>query len=193
MDFVGNDSSKYNNGNNDNESNCRNSSNDHDINMPNDMPKLILSIGSNASRYMLKSLVTNFNRPDLLDTIDSICSVQELGCYQVEYVNKFSDEKELVYILIAPCDKDHNLTEQLDKLKVYVSDDEWAKVLKSLSTLVLLTRSIYSSIYLDNKKLFDSVVNDTHTDYSKLSVDLTNTTMYLPNIPERIGIFLEKN
>lgn len=162
-----------------------------DTNIPDNIPKLILSMGSNASRYMLKSYVSYFNRLDLLDKIDEICSVQEIGCYQVDYTNKFSNEKEIIYILIAPCTKDHDLTNELDKLKPYISETEWNQVLKSLSTLVLITRSIYTSIYLDNKLLFDECTNE-NTDFSKLQVDMSNTTMYLPSIPERIGIFLER-
>jgi hypothetical protein len=166
----------------------------HGINMPEDMPKLILSIGSNAARYMLKSLVTHYNRSDLLDRIDLICSVQELGCYQIDYTNKFSNEKEIAYILIAPCTEDHDLTEQLDRLRVYVSSEEWATVLKSLSTLILLTRSIYNSVYMDNKDMFNEVTSDdTNLDYSTLQVDMSNTTLYLPNVSERIGIYLEKS
>lgn len=164
----------------------------HHMNMSEDMTKLILSMGSNASRYMLKSLVNHFNRLDLFDVIDQACSVHEIGCYQVNYINKFSNEKETVYILISPCTKDHNLTEQLDKLKIYISDSEWSQVLKSLSTLILLTRTIYHSIYMDNKNLFNDIVDD-DKEYSTLSVDLSNTTLYLHGIPERIGIFIERS
>jgi hypothetical protein len=168
-----------------------NTNTEEEFQLNEDSTKLILAVGSHVSKIMLKSMVTYFNRQDLIEFIDTLCSVDEIGCYQIDYINKLTDQQETAYIVLGACDKDHNLTEQLDKLKIYVTDTQWAKVLKSLSSLILLTRSIYSSIYLDNKQLFDDVITNDQ-DYNKLLVDTANTTLYLPCVSERIGIFIEK-
>jgi len=106
----------------------------------------------------------------------------ELGSIKVSY-NK-ENETKCVYIILKICDKNHDLGTEINKIKPYVTEDQWKQILTYLSTTVFILRTIYSSIY---EKL-----NCTSDAYKNLSVDMQNTTIYLDGVDERIGIFFEE-
>lgn len=160
--------------------------------MDENLSKQILAMGFPSVRIMLYALAKHFNKEYVTPRIEEICHIQEVGCFNVEFYNKFEDKKDIIYILLKECKKDHNLTEQLDKLKMFLDDDKWKNILKALSTLILLTRNIYTSIYENNKDLIEEIVGTENIDkYDKLQVDMINTTLYLPDINDRIGIFFD--
>jgi hypothetical protein len=157
------------------------------------LQKQILAMGYPSAKIMLYELAKYYNRTDLFSEIENIFSISENGCLKIEYNNITNNKKEYIIIYMKECDKDHDLSIQMDKLKLYINQDKWNEVLKSLSMLILLIRSIYTTVYENNIDLICNIVGvDNLPIFSKLHVDLSNTTLYLPMISTRLGIFFEK-
>jgi len=160
--------------------------------MDENLSKQILAIGFPSVRIMLYALAKHFNKENVESRIEEVCHIQDIGCFNIDYYNKETDKKDTVLIFLKECGADHNLSDQLNKLRPYLDDEKWKNILKTLSYLILLTRNIYVSIYDNNKELIEEIVgiNNIET-YNKLNVDPDNTTLYLPNIEDRVGIFFE--
>jgi hypothetical protein len=146
-----------------------------------DVNKLLLSMVIPA----IKTFINQFDNIDN-DKLNKLCWITEVGCLKVDYYNKKTEKQDTIHILLKECDKDHNLTNELDKLKQHLDDDKWNEILKQLSSLILLTRSIYSYTM---QQLNQSEGSSKYDDI--LSVDMDNTTLYIKNYNNRIGIFLE--
>lgn len=155
------------------------------------LSKQVLALGFPSARIILYALAKHYNKEYVSPKIEEICHIQDVGCINVEY-NDENDERVNVMIVFKECKSDHNLTEQINKLKPHLETDQWEKVLKTLSSALLLVRSIYSSIYENNLDLIEEIVGYNNIDiYKTLQVDITNTTLYLPGISDRIGLFFE--
>lgn len=162
--------------------------------MDENLSKQILAMGFPSARIMLHALAKYYNKEYIGSKIEEICHIQDVGCLIIDYFNKCDEKQEKVIVVLKNCDIDHNLTDQLNKVMIYVDSEKWKDVLKSLSTLIFLTRNIYTSIYENNLDVIEEIVGKENIDkYSKLLVDPMNTTLYLPNITDRIGIFFEKD
>lgn len=155
-----------------------------------DLNKQILAMGFPSARILFLALAKHFDKEYLNPKIEELCHIQDIGCFSVDYYNKLEDKKCNLFIILKDCKADHDLTFQLDKLKVHLDDDKWKDVLSKLSALIVLARTIYSSLYNSNKDLFEEIVGNVEK-YSVLQVDISNTTLYLPDIDDRVGIFLE--
>lgn len=154
--------------------------------------KQVLALGFPSVRIMLHAISKHFDKLHVSSRIEEICHVQEVGCISVEFFNKNLEQKETIVIVLKECKKNHNLTEQLNKLKVHLDEDKWNNILKNISSMVFIARSLYASIYEHNLDLIEEIVgSDNINKYSKLSIDIDNTTLFLPDIDDRIGIFLE--
>ena len=157
------------------------------------LSKQVLALGFPSVRIMLYAMANHFDKAYVSPRIEEICHVQEIGCINVEYFNKTTEKDETVIIVLKECKSDHNLTEQLDKLRINIDEDKWSKVLKNISSMLFVARSLYASIYKSNLDLIGEIVGvDNISNYNTLIVDVTNTTLYLPNIDDRIGIYLEQ-
>lgn len=153
----------------------------------------ILAMGFPSVRIMLLALSKYFNKEYVNPKIEEICHIQDVGFLNADYFDKKEDKRCNMLFFLKECQANHDLTIQLDKLKCHLDEDKWKDVLKSLSSLILLARNIYSIIYDHNKDLIQEIVGIENIDqYSKLQVDESNTTLYLPNIDTRVGIFFEK-
>lgn len=162
--------------------------------MDENISKQILAMGFPSARIMLYALAKRYCREYVGPRIEEICHIQEVGCLNIDFHNKFEDKKDNILIILKECDKNHDLSEQLNKLMVHLDTEKWKDVLKSLSTLILLARNIYTSIYENNLDLVEEIVGKENIDkYRKLQVDPANTTLYLPEIEDRIGIFFENS
>lgn len=156
--------------------------------------KQILAMGFPSARIMLYALAKHFNKEYVGPRIEEICHIQEVGCLNIDYYNKFEDKKDNILIFLKECKADHNLSDQLDKLRIHLDVEKWNEVLKALSTIILLTRNIYASIYDNNIDLIKEIIGETDIHkYNKLQVDMDNTTLYLPDIEDRIGIFFDNS
>ncbi len=162
--------------------------------MDENVSKQVLAMGFPSTRIMLYALANHFDKNYVGNRIEEICHIQDVGCLNIDYFNKYTEQKDNMLIIMKECTSDHNLSEQLDKLKVHLDDSQWAEVLKSLSTVILLIRTIYTSIYENNLDLIEEIVGTENiSKYSKLNVDSFNTTLYLPDIDDRIGIFFQNS
>jgi hypothetical protein len=135
---------------------------------------------TNQYNMMLSMVVPALGRflkqmPINQDKLAELCDGND-GCLKVEY--KKDDISKVVYIVLQDCDKEHNLTDQFDKLRPFISDDKWQHLLKCMSTIVFLIRSI-----------FKELISKFDVDYALL-VDPSNTTLYVDGFPKRIGIFI---
>lgn len=158
------------------------------------MDKQILAMGFPSARIMLLALTGHFVKEhskieEYRQKIEEICHIQEVGCLKIDY------NENSAFIFLKECKKDHDLSKQVDKLKNQMDPEKWKKVLESLSAVILLVRNIYTSIYDHNLDLIGSIVaeNDDVKKYRILQVDPSNTTLFLPNVDDRIGIFIENN
>lgn len=160
--------------------------------MDENLSKQILAMGFPSARIMLYALAKHYNKEHLSNRIEEVCHIQEIGCFNIDFYNKFEEKKDNIFVVLKECKKDHDLSSQLNKLMVHLDTEKWNNVLKALSTLILLARNIYTSIYENNKHLVEDIVGiENINKYSKLEVDMSNTTLYLPDIDDRIGIFFE--
>lgn len=160
--------------------------------MEEELSKQILAMGFPSTRIMLYALSKHYNKEYVNPRIEEICHIQDIGCLNIDYHNKYEDKKDNMVIVLKECNKNHNLSDQLNKLMVHLDSEKWKDVLKALSTLILLARNIYTSIYENNLDLIGEIVGNENIDkYRKMQVDPLNTTLYLPDINDRIGIFFE--
>jgi len=132
-------------------------------------------------KELLYKLVDQLDRRDLYPTIDTMCDVPDLGSLKIDYT--INNEPKTTYIVLKICNKNHDLTTEFDKLSPYVSEMQWKQILQTLSTVVLLVRTIYSNLYNNLG------INDVQ--YSCLYVDPINTTLCIDSIDDRIGIFID--
>lgn len=121
-------------------------------------------------------LIPNINQNMILEMPDI-----DQGSLQITFDK--NGKEHIIYVLLKECKKEHNLTEQMDKLMPYLNNEQQNKILQHMSALVLFIRTIYKSI-VQNLNI-DNI-------YKELLIDTSNTTMFLPNIESRIGIFLEE-
>lgn len=155
--------------------------------------KQILAMGFPSARIMFHALANKYCREYLGPRIDEICHIQEVGCLNIDFFNKTENKKDNIFIFMKECNEKHDLDIQIDKLKPHIDEEKWKEVLKSLSAIILLTRSIYTSIYENNLDFIEELVGKENVNkYNKLQVDNSNTTLYLPDVDDRIGIFFEK-
>lgn len=160
--------------------------------MDENISKQILAMGFPSARIMLYALAKKFGKEYVGPRIEEICHIQEVGFMNIDFYNKFEDKKDNIMVILKECDKNHNLSDQLNKLMVHLDTEKWKDVLKSLSTVILLARNIYTSIYENNLDLITEIIGTENMDiYRKLQVDPLNTTLYLPDVEDRIGIFFE--
>lgn len=162
--------------------------------MDENLSKQVLAMGFPSVRILLHALANHYNKPNLIPRIEEICHIQEVGCLNIDYFNKNDNKRDTMIILLKECKSDHDLSFQLDKLKPHLDTDKWNSVLRALSTLILLARNIYSSVYESNISLIEEIVGRSKVEtYRKLYVDILNTTLYLPGIDDRVGIYLDNS
>jgi hypothetical protein len=116
---------------------------------------------------VIKELFVDFVDHNIISTIKD---VDNLGAV------KINDS----FIYLKVCDKDHDLTQEFNKLQPYLSNVQWDHVLRIISLMVFMVRSIYKNLC------------DEYNINSTLLVDTNNTTLYTANTYKRIGIFIEK-
>ena len=160
--------------------------------MDDNVKKQMLAMGFPSLRILLYALVKKYNKGNDYNVhIENICHIQEVGCLDIKYFNKVSNKQETAFIVLKECKADHDVSYELDKLRVHLNEEQWSNILKSLSFVILLTRSIYSSIYEENLDFIQNIVGNDVGLYNTVHVDPANTTLYLPDVEDRIGIFVE--
>lgn len=165
-----------------------------------DLQNLTLSMGLPATRATFQFMIKAANlrgeaKKEALRAIAEFSPLTEVGCMKVDFYNQTSGSPDVAYLILDKCPRLHNLGAQIDKLKAHVSDEKWPEVIRSLSMLVHIGRSVYGQTarkHLDLiRQIHGSAADDPCTKYLDLQIDRENTTLFLdPSWPSRIGIFI---
>jgi hypothetical protein len=168
-----------------------------------DLQNLTLSMGLPATRatfhYMIKAAdLRGAAKTDAMRAVAEFSPVTEVGCMKVDFFNRTTGAPDIAYLVLDKCPRLHDLGAQLDKLKVHVSDEKWPEVVRSLSMLIHIGRSVYGQTarkHLDLvRQIHGAAAGDPCTKYLDLQVDRENTTLFLePSWPSRVGIFVRLN
>jgi len=165
-----------------------------------DLQNLTLSMGLPSTRAVFRQMikaadVRGKTKAAAMAEIVDFSPVTEVGCMKIDFFNQLSRKPDAAYLLLDQCPKTHDLGAQLEKLKSVVPAEKWAEVLKHLSMLIHIGRSVYGNIARQRlpliRKIFGLGPDDKCDKYLDLQVDRANTTLYLDaDWPHRIGIFV---
>jgi len=127
--------------------------------------------------------------------IAAFSPVTEVGCIQVDYFDRLTGRSAVARVLLDECPRDHDLGAEIPKLRPRVDDEKWVEVVKHISMLVHLGRSVYAQVAERSKPLIRRIygrrADHACADEMKLGVDSRNTTLFVdPRWPVRIGIFI---
>ena len=127
--------------------------------------------------------------------IDGFSPVTEVGCLQVDYYDTVARKPAVARILLEECDRDHDFGAQLGALRARVGAEKWVEVVKHVSMLVHLGRSVYAQLAEANRplirKMYGRPASHDCAAEMKLGVDSRNTTLFVdPRWPRRIGVFV---
>lgn len=75
--------------------------------------------------------------------IDGVSPITDQSCFEVEYRDSGRGRQEKAYIVAQPCTGEYSALDQQEKIRRFVSADEWPKVLNYMSTVLSLVRSAY--------------------------------------------------
>ena len=108
--------------------------------------------------------------------------------------NKKTNQPDVAYLVLDKCPNNHCLSTQLDKLKNIVVDTKWPDVIRSISMLVHIGRSVYSQVARSHINIIQQIYNISKNDCAKyldLQVDRDNTTLFLDiEWQNRVGIYV---
>jgi hypothetical protein len=129
-------------------------------------------------------------RKDIIDKVNSLVKNNEglIGSFKINY-NNGKKEKE-AYLMFKICNNDHDIAKEFDKIKKYLSENQWKYVLNCISTMIYVLRMMYKGIINDFKELDNFILP---VEYSELSVDHSTSNLFIHGMDERIGIFIENN
>ena len=150
-----------------------------------DLNIVIQSLSLPIIKDLLTIVVNKLDKYELYkDSLDSLIKDNDsvIGTFKIDYIKDGTNCE--AYVLFKICDVNHDLTVEFNKVKNYISAEQWQHVLKHISTMIYVLRIMYKKV-INDMDLGDL--------YSELLVDILTTTMYLPGITERIGIFIENN
>jgi hypothetical protein len=156
----------------------------------------VISMGIPTCRIMLHTLLEKSESTDsaikkqFFEKIEQLTSFEKVGGMNIEYDDSDTGKKTFFYIIMNKCDKNHDLHEQFNKVKRFFSEDTWGQLLKHISMLIYLCRSIYKinmQSCADDMFQLGYDINDVET----LKIDPTNTTLYIfEEWDERMGIYI---
>lgn len=165
------------------------------------MQNLTLSMGLHTARSCFRAMldanaVSGAMRAAAEREIAAFSPVTEVGCMRVDFFNMITAGPDAAYLVLETCPPNHDLSAQLHKLHRLVDGDKWIEVLKHLSMLVHLGRSVYNQIAQQNlpllRRIYKRGADDDCADLLQLGVDSRNTTLFVdPRWPERVGIFVK--
>lgn len=103
-----------------------------------------------------------------------------IGSFKIEYT--INEEKKEAFLMFKICDSNHDVMTEFNKVKPYVTEEQWASVLKCVSSMIYILRTMYKEIIKDF---------NISEEYSEIQVDYNKSSLYINNIEERIGVFVE--
>ncbi len=165
-----------------------------------DLRKLTILMGLRPAGMILKQLIRlgpSDAWDSLRDRVDAIADMNtcEHGCQTVDFYNKSSRGADRVHLMLDECGRTHDLTGELNKLLPHIDEAKKPQIMKHLSMLIGLGRSVYVKLAEENKQLFDDIsAHIGGISINKIQVDPANTTMYVvESTPMRVGIFVRRD
>lgn len=165
------------------------------------MQNLTLSMGLHTARACFRAMldanaVAGAARAAAEQEITAFSPVTEVGCMRVDFFNMLTAGPDTAYLVLEQCPPNHNLSAQLHKLHRLVDSEKWIEVLKHLSMLVHLGRSVFNQIAQQNlpllRRIYKRGAGDACADLLHLGVDSRNTTLFVdPRWPVRVGVFVK--
>ena len=165
-----------------------------------DLQDLTLSMGLPATRAIFQFMVEAANlrgvvRAEAEERIAEFSPLTEIGCMKVDFFNQSTGAPDIAYLVLDRCSRYHDLGSELDKLKVHISDKKWPDIIRSISTLVHVGRTVYGQAARKHlsliQQIFDGAADDPGTKYLDLQVDPKNTTLFIEaSWPSRVGIYI---
>lgn len=166
-----------------------------------DMRKLTLSLGMPAAKLALIHLIDYGAAPDpmkasLKNSVNGLYpDIPEKGCQQVDFFNKKKGAMDAAYLVLDECPSTHNLTAQLDKLAPHIPPEKRPEIMKHLTALVFVGRSVFAKVVKENRDLVRDILQflpaADKIDCNAMHVDPNNTTLCVhPRTPKRVGIFV---
>ena len=159
-----------------------------------------LSLGLPGARATLRMMVEVAGlagpaRVEALAAIDGISPVTDIGCTKMDFFNVTAGAPDAAFITLAECDRDHDLSAQLDKIRPHVAAGRWPDVLRHLSSLLHAGRAVYSQLAFANVGLVRSIFSrdpaDPCLDLLGYTVDGRNSTLFVKSAwPRRVGLFV---
>jgi hypothetical protein len=161
---------------------------------------LTTSIGLPAARESFEAMldanrVTPALRAAALREIKAFSPITEVGCMQVDFFNMIKAAPDVAYLVLDKCPANHDLGAELKKLRTVIDTDKWVEVVKHLSMIIYLGRTVYAAMAKEHKPLirqiFGRSADHDCADLMTLGVDSRNTTLFVnPRWPVRVGIFV---
>lgn len=162
-----------------------------------DLQNLTLSMGLPATRALFRQMVVasgirGADKEAAKREITEFSPVTEVGCMKVDFHDRTTNRGSVAYLLLDACPKAHDLGTQLDKLRSRCAEAKWPEVLRHLSMLIQIGRSVYAQVAKRHAALLGKLVGDRRAEYSEVKVDRENTTLYLNSEwPNRVGIYVK--
>ena len=172
----------------------------HDIAGLKDYHKLTVAIGMRAVHVTFNAMVAAARaakgpggmgglEADAAREIAAMSPVTETGCMKVDFHNQVTGRPDVAYLVLDRCGRNHDLGAQLDPLRAAVAPDRWGEVVKHLSMLVFLGRTVYKRLAGEHVSLIRRLFGVEK--YPELIVDPANTTLYVDaDWPDRVGIYV---
>jgi len=158
--------------------------------------KTVLSMGIPTCRIMMQTLLQKSESTDesakfnFYQKIEELTNIEKVGGMNIEYEDMDTGKKTFFYIIMNKCHKDHDLNMEFNKIKKNFSEETWKQLLKHVSMLIYLCRSIY-------KINMQACINDIFhlgfdiNEIEELKIDPRNTTLYInEEWDERMGIYI---
>jgi len=155
-----------------------------------DIHNLTISMCIHSIINFFKEYVQRSNVEDkelFLQRLEAKLNGYEVGCMEVKFHN--GTVPNIAYLYLDLTEINHDLTHELNKIKNFILPEKWKDILKSLSTMIFIIRTVYKQVYNEFIDIVHAVCPS--IDFSDLKVDISNTTLYVEDtFPVRIGIFI---
>ena len=165
-----------------------------------DLQNMHLAIGLPSVRFVLTQLLEKTThsfaeQKRIQSMIRDISPITETACFTVSYYNKELKSTRLAHLVLGECKRNHNLDDQINKIRHHLSNDEWLIIVRKLSELVSIGRMVFTQAVRKNIHILRTIMSYSEeepcTQYLTLRVDPANTTMFVDEQWEtRIGIYI---
>ena len=161
-----------------------------------DLQNLSLSMGLPATRALFRQMMSASPasaavKLEVARAVAGLSPVTEIGCMKVDYRDRMNGQPAIAYLLLGPCDKNHDMVRQINNLRPFVDEEKWTEVLRHLSMLMYFGRNVYANSAKQLREQIASLELGPVENFLEAKVDIENSTIYVQaGWPRRIGIFI---